>query len=307
MKFCDNLRNLRKQRKISQEDLAEKVGVSRQSVSKWECGEAYPSMDNILILCEIFKCKLNDLVHENLKDIDSLDEEVKMNIVKFEKNKQKKVKNLSKLIYIIARICMIACIVGLISVCITIIATPFLSSSVKVKDNKIVRIFNQDVEYQRNDNKVIIITDKDKTVITDKNEVEVLNIIMDKIENNSITKMVVFIEIVFVFLLFTLSLLYLTFKHLENLFKNIYSGETPFTMSNVNHIKRMAILMIIIIVVPTVAGVIAEKIIGEDLGIGFEMFDFIYILFLFSMSYIFEYGYQIQMDSKGKMYGEENE
>ena len=38
MKFGDNLRNLRKSKKISQERLAEKVGVSRQSVSKWERG-----------------------------------------------------------------------------------------------------------------------------------------------------------------------------------------------------------------------------------------------------------------------------
>lgn len=36
MKFGDNLRIIRKSKKISQEDLAEKVGVSRQSVSKWE-------------------------------------------------------------------------------------------------------------------------------------------------------------------------------------------------------------------------------------------------------------------------------
>lgn len=38
MKFGDNLRNLRKSKKLSQENLAEKVNVSRQSVSKWETG-----------------------------------------------------------------------------------------------------------------------------------------------------------------------------------------------------------------------------------------------------------------------------
>ena len=54
MKFGDNLRNLRKSKKMSQEKLAEKVGVSRQSVSKWETGEAYPEMNHILILCDIF-------------------------------------------------------------------------------------------------------------------------------------------------------------------------------------------------------------------------------------------------------------
>ena len=67
MKFGENLRNLRKSKKISQEKLAEKVGVSRQSVSKWETGEAYPEMNNILVLCSIFHCNINDLVNENLR------------------------------------------------------------------------------------------------------------------------------------------------------------------------------------------------------------------------------------------------
>ena len=50
MKFGDNLKLIRKSRKISQEELAEKLGVSRQSLSKWETGENYPSMQNIMCL-----------------------------------------------------------------------------------------------------------------------------------------------------------------------------------------------------------------------------------------------------------------
>ena len=65
--------------------------------------------------------------------------------------------------------------------------------------------------------------------------------------------------------------------------------------------------MIAVIIIPNILGIFAEIIIGQDLNIGFEMFDLIYILFLFTMAYIFEYGYEIQLDSKGKMYGEENE
>ena len=58
MKFADNLKNIRKKRNISQEELAEKVGVSRQSVSKWETSEAYPEMNNILELSKIFHCNI---------------------------------------------------------------------------------------------------------------------------------------------------------------------------------------------------------------------------------------------------------
>jgi len=94
MKFGENLKNLRKQIGLSQESLAERIGVSRQSVSKWECGEAYPEMTNILCLCKIFHCKLNDLVHKDLADLNSLDAEVQMKIVKLNEEKQRKMKYL---------------------------------------------------------------------------------------------------------------------------------------------------------------------------------------------------------------------
>ena len=98
MKFCENLKNIRKSKNISQEYLAEKLGVSRQSVSKWETGENFPSRNNIMCLCEIFKCKINDLVHEDFTDIESLDSEIKESVVKFKKEKQIKVKLISNLL-----------------------------------------------------------------------------------------------------------------------------------------------------------------------------------------------------------------
>ena len=121
MKFGENLYNLRKKSKMTQDVLAEKVGVSRQSVSKWENGESYPEMDNILILCNIFNCKINDLVHEDLTDIDLLDEEVKMSVAKLKKEKQKRMKVLSKIIYIVARIGKILTIASSIAVLVTMI------------------------------------------------------------------------------------------------------------------------------------------------------------------------------------------
>ena len=78
MKFGDNLRNLRKSKKLSQEELSEKVGVSRQSISKWESGAAYPEMNNMLILCKIFNCRINDLLSEKIEDFNSFDEEVNL-------------------------------------------------------------------------------------------------------------------------------------------------------------------------------------------------------------------------------------
>jgi len=51
--------------------------------------------------------------------------------------------------------------------------------------------------------------------------------------------------------------------------------------------------LIATILLPNVCGVLTEIVIKEELNISFELFDVIYILFLFSMAYIFEYGYEL--------------
>lgn len=306
MKFGENLYNLRKKSKMTQDMLAEKVGVSRQSVSKWENGEAYPEMDNILILCNIFNCKINDLVHEDLTDIDSLDEEVKMSVVKLKKEKQKKMKVLSKIIYIVARIGKILTIVSSVIVLITMIALPIITSNIKIDGNK-ATVFNEVLEYQRKDEEIIIIQNGKEKQITNGNNLKAANEIINIIENNELTKMTIFTEAAFACLVATLILLYLTFKHLEELFVNIYNGDTPFTIDNVKHIKMMSYLLIGVTLLPEICGVIAEVFMKMDLDIGFGLMDLLYIIILYSLSYIFEYGYEIQLDSKGKMYGDENE
>lgn len=58
----ENLQNIRKQNNLSQEELADKLNVSRQSVSKWESGISYPEIEKIIMICEIFECSMDDLV-----------------------------------------------------------------------------------------------------------------------------------------------------------------------------------------------------------------------------------------------------
>ena len=62
MSFGDNLQYLRKRDKITQEELAEKLQVSRQSVSKWETSEAYPETEKIIALCDIFGVTMDALI-----------------------------------------------------------------------------------------------------------------------------------------------------------------------------------------------------------------------------------------------------
>lgn len=61
--FCDNLISLRKMKQMSQEQLAEAVGVSRQTISKYETGEALPDIDKCKIMAALFDVSLDDLVN----------------------------------------------------------------------------------------------------------------------------------------------------------------------------------------------------------------------------------------------------
>jgi len=66
MSFRDNLQHLRATRNMTQEQLAMLLGVSRQSVSKWEAERAYPEMDKLLKICDLFGCTLDELVTGDL-------------------------------------------------------------------------------------------------------------------------------------------------------------------------------------------------------------------------------------------------
>ncbi len=70
MKFSEKLVQLRKQNKLSQEQLADMLDVSRQAVSKWESGTTYPEMDKLLTMCKLFKCSLDELTNDEITTTD---------------------------------------------------------------------------------------------------------------------------------------------------------------------------------------------------------------------------------------------
>lgn len=64
MKFEEKLQKLRKENGMSQESLAEALGVSRQAVSKWESGQSYPEMDKMIALSDLFRVSMDYLVKD---------------------------------------------------------------------------------------------------------------------------------------------------------------------------------------------------------------------------------------------------
>ena len=61
--FHENLLQLRKLNHMSQEELAEKLDISRQTLSKWETGESLPDIEKSMLLADIFGVTLDDLVN----------------------------------------------------------------------------------------------------------------------------------------------------------------------------------------------------------------------------------------------------
>ena len=69
MEIGNNIVNLRKKSGLSQEELAEKVGVARQTISKWELGETSPDLKQAKELSKIFKVSLDELADNDIKEI----------------------------------------------------------------------------------------------------------------------------------------------------------------------------------------------------------------------------------------------
>ena len=61
--FQDNLLQMRKMKGFTQEEIAEKVGVTRQAVAKWEAGDTVPDLDKCKMLAEVFEVSLDDLAN----------------------------------------------------------------------------------------------------------------------------------------------------------------------------------------------------------------------------------------------------
>ena len=69
MEIGNKIQNLRKQNDLSQEQLAEKMNVARQTISKWELGETSPDLNQSKLLSKIFNVSLDELTNNEIKNI----------------------------------------------------------------------------------------------------------------------------------------------------------------------------------------------------------------------------------------------
>lgn len=69
MEIGNKILNLRKQKNLSQEQLAEKINVARQTISKWELGETSPDLEQSKELSRVFGVSLDELTNNDIKDV----------------------------------------------------------------------------------------------------------------------------------------------------------------------------------------------------------------------------------------------
>ncbi len=62
MEFNEKLRNLRNASRLTQEELAEKLYISRTAISKWESGRGYPNIDSLKQIAQFFSVSLDELI-----------------------------------------------------------------------------------------------------------------------------------------------------------------------------------------------------------------------------------------------------
>ena len=182
---------------------------------------------------------------------------------------------------------------------LVMLLVPYVVSNVEINNNEIG--FKTESIKIIDDNKIEIFD-----VIVGEFDIDEENYNVIKIfEDNSNIKIIGYIEAGLVFLLTDIVIMIIILNYVEKLFNNIKNNNTPFTLENVKFIKNISYLMIALIIITPISGVVFNSLFDVvDENSPFELMSILEILIIFSMSYIFEYGYEMQKDSKSRMYNE---
>ncbi len=227
-----------------------------------------------------------------------------------EKDKQRKLKVLSKIIYILAKIGKILTYIAIPFIVLGMVIIPILMNKIDIKNDRIILKDKGNIIsiVEKNDKLVINVKDAKVAEVTGTKDISKIKDFFNNnsnfFNNNSKGTIIAAGETALAFALISIIIAIILLRRVEKLFKNINKNDTPFTCDNVEHIRRIAFLMIINIIIPAVVSAVIELILKVDLNIHFGAYNLIEILALYVLVYIFEYGCKLQQDSKCKIYGE---
>lgn len=257
-------------------------------------------MKHIMKLCSIFHCKVTDLVHGQLSDLNEVDYEIKENVVKLKTKKQLRLKKVSKVISYISKMLKIYALIGVIFIIIFIFATPFICQKIEIHENKIIFIEDHIGYDEKNDTYYDYYTQSSVYLEEGSNDAQLFN----QLKDYSHVELIIGVEILLILLLVYMIVFYLLNETIQYLFKNISSKSTPFTFINMMHIRHMTKYLLVLLICHTCIKLLIILAIIKTWIFSIDIMQIIYILSLVCLSYIFEYGYQIQLDSNGVIYEE---
>ncbi len=222
------------------------------------------------------------------------------NVAKLSKDKQKVLKVLSKIISIFATIGKVLTIIGISGIVLAMIVIPIVFSKIKVEDNSIVVDKDLSISVVEEEN-ILRVKYKD-SIILDESDPGAINNLKELINKTPKPNLVGYFEVICLMGLIELVLLFLVLANLKKLFKNINEKDTPFILENVDYTRKTAYIFIGMIITSFIGEIISELAFKGNLDINIQTVSIFEILFLFVISYIFEYGYELQQKSKAKIY-----
>lgn len=243
------------------------------------------------------------------KEEKKVEEKVTTKDYSIEKKDQKRLKGISKFLYVIAKILKVFAIIGIVGIAIAMICIPIISANIKTekKENaNIIKVFDNDIYYRRGEHNFEIFklddngNEIEKTEIKTQGDINTLNEVFDYLEKNDYTKITIYAEIVLALVIVALVIEIKIVNKVYDFFKNIYDKTTPFTEENVDLLNEIAKLSIIEFIVGIVISFVSALFINT--GTTIPMTNIFTIVVLYAFIYIFKYGYKLQKETKGKIY-----
>lgn len=214
-----------------------------------------------------------------------------------EREKQKNLKVLSKIIYILAKITKIFMLIGIVSVAFIMCIVPTIFKYLKITENTIT-VDKEVYNYKIENNQFIVTDEKGKE---SKYDINTNFDVKEYLKNYNTNDYILHIELLLVSSIIMIVISYLIVNLLEKLFRNIYN-DNPFTEENTGYLRNIAKYSLYSFIISMILQIIFSLISNIEIDINFGGTSIMTILILYATTYIFEYGTKLQEKSSKKIY-----
>ena len=216
-----------------------------------------------------------------------------------EKAYQRKMRGVSKALSIISKIAKVFIIIGGVCVLLALIVIPLIFKNITFEGDQI-KIGNESVLTLKMEEDKMVLKIGDNVVAADAT-LDDYKEIVKLFNSESKTSIISYIEGSLFIAVVALVLLYLVFNYIDKIFNKIHKEKTPFILDNVMYIRKCAYLYIAFVVAPLVLSGIFEMITGNNMSFNLNLLEVIFVLVLFTISYVFEYGYELENKDNKKV------